>query len=337
MSEADVLNSQETQVNIDEPHVNIDESHELMSKGKRFLMLLKSKKFWTDIVGKIFIYILLTDFALVFFIPVLYMFSTSIKTPLDLLDSSVVWLPKRGIYWENLRLGFEAIAFWQTAWFTIKVVAVCTVGHIISGTLVGYALGRLKFFGKGFIFGLVIFTLILPTQTLLTSLTLLYSDLGISNEWTLIIPTFFGLGLNGGIFIFIYRQVFAAMPKELEEAAMIDDCGIFSTFWRIMRPLTSSATLVTAILSVVWHWNDYYEPATFFTNITSTNTLMSIRVRHLFINPQMFNITWPDGTSYTGTQPEMWTTLLSLIPLMIFYLLVQRRFMRSVANTGIKG
>lgn len=327
MSEADVINSE----------VEMNESHELLSRGKRFLLLLKSKKFWTDTVGSIFIYILLIDFALVFFIPVLYMVSTSIKTPLDLLDSSVVWLPKRGIYLQNLTLGFEAIAFWKTAWFTVKVVAACTIGHIISGTLIGYALGRLKFVGKGFVFGLVIFTLILPTQTLLTSLTLLYEDVGITNEWALIIPCFFGLGLNGGVFIFIYRQVYAGMPKELEEAAMIDGCGIFSTFWRIMRPLTSSATLVTAILSVVWHWNDYYEPATFFRTITSTNTLMSIRVRHLFMNPEMFNIKWPDGSSYVGTQPEMWTTFLSLVPLMIFYMLVQRRFMRSVANTGIKG
>ena len=327
MSEVDVVNSE----------IEVNESHELLPRWKRFLLLLKSKKFWTNTVGSIFIYILLIDFALVFFIPVLYMVSTSIKTPLDLVDSSVVWLPKRGVYLQNLTLGLEAVAFWKTSWFTIKVVAACTLGHIISGTLVGYALGRLKFVGKAFVFGLVIFTLVLPSQALLTSLTLFYQDVKISNEWALIWPCFVGLGLNGGVFIFIYRQVFAAMPKELEEAAMIDGCGIFSTFWRIMRPLTTSATLVTSILSVVWHWNDYYEPATFFRTITSTNTLMSLRVYHLFMNPGSFNIRWPDGTSYTGLQAEMWSTFLSLVPLMIFYLLVQRKFMRSVANTGIKG
>lgn len=328
--------------------INLNEKTELMSRGKRFLKLLKTKKFWSNFIGKVFIYTVLIDFALVFLIPIIYMIISGIESPIDFADGSVTWIPTRPIYTANIELGVKALEFAETLWYTVKIVALCTLGHVISGALVGYAVGRLKFLGRSFVFVCVLLTMIIPAQVLTNTMFQIYTayfpDFATNSVmYSIVLPCFFGCGLNGGLFIFIFRQVYAGLPKELEEAAMIDGCGIFGTFRRIMLPLTSSAVLVSVILSVVWHWNDLYEPTTFSLIVDpNESVLMSMRMYRVFIekNIQYTELLFKtsDEQSMQNTeQLRMWATFLSLLPILIGYMLIQKNFMASVANTGIKG
>lgn len=325
-----------SEIDMNEPVVDINEKNELLSRRKRFFNLAKTRKFWKEFVGKVFIYTMLTDFALVFLIPIAYMIITGIESPIDFADPDVTWIPRRALYTDNMKTGFAALDYWNTLWYTVKIVGLCTLGHIISGALVGYALGRLKFLGRGVIFAFVLVTLIVPAQALLTMMFQIYVEFfpNWPDIYRIVIPCFFGCGLNGGIFIFIFRQVYAGLPKELEEAAMIDGCGIFQTFRRIMLPLTSSAILVCVVLSVVWHWNDLFEPTKYIITLNANSqTLMSLRFYNIFLatNP-VFGV-----TNYTGEQPKMFCVFLSLLPVLIMYMFIQKYFMESVANTGIKG
>ena len=331
-----------SEIDMSQPVADVKEENKLLSRRKRFLALMKTRKFWKELIGKVFIYTMLIDFALVFIIPILYMIVTGIESPVDLADEDVIWIPKRPLYTENMKWSFAVLDYWNTLWYTVKIVAICTIGHVLSGALVGYAVGRLKFLGRGMIFAFVLISLIVPAQALVTMMIQIYVDLMPSwpDIYRIIIPCFLGCGLNGGIFIFIFRQVYAGLPKELEEAAMIDGCGIFQTFRRIMLPLTSSAILVCAILSIVWHWNDLFEPTKYIMTITSKDTvLMSLRLYHTFLNPTpIFDVTLIENdASNKDIQLQMFSTLLSLAPIFVMYVFVQKYFMASVANTGIKG
>lgn len=331
-----------SEIDMNQPVADIKSENKLLSRRQRLFVLMKTKKFWKEVIGKVFVYTLLIDFALVFILPLLYMVVTGIENPVDFADENVIWIPKRALYVTNMQWSFQVLDYWNTLWYTVKIVGICTLGHIFSGVLVGYAVGRLKFLGRGLIFAFVLITLIVPAQALTNMMFQIYVDLmpNMPNIYRIIIPCFVGGGLNGGIFIFIFRQVYAGLPKELEEAAMIDGCGIFQTFRRIMLPLTSSAVLVCVILSVVWHWNDLFEPTTFIISITKNDTvLMSLRLYHTFLNPSpIFDVTEiARSLSNRDVQLQMFCTMISLLPILIMYMFVQKYFMASVANTGIKG
>ncbi len=333
-----------SEIDMNQPVVDLNEENKLLSRRKRFLALLKTKKFWKNFIGKLFVYTMLIDFALVFVLPIIQMVITAIESQVDFADPDVMWIPKRPLYESNMRIGLQLLDYGNTLIYTTEVVLLATLGHIISGALVGYAVGRLKFMGRGLIFAFVLITLVIPAQALSTTMVKMYVEymdgFGWDQIYRIIIPCFVGCGLNGGIFIFIFRQVYAGLPKELEEAAMIDGCGIFQTFRRIMLPLTSSAVLVCAILSIVWHWNDLYESTTYITTINQDSTvMMSLRLYHSFLaKDQLFKVF--DGSAdanYGGEQAQMFCTMVSLLPIFIMYMFVQRYFMASVANTGIKG
>jgi len=324
---------------LNEESFDPNEKHEVLSRKERLFIMLKTRKFWTNFIIKLFTYAVLIDFAFVFLLPFLYMISTSLMTKIDLTDTFVTWLPKRGIFWENLKLAFPAMKYGVNLPYTVRFVLIATIGHLFSGITLGYALGRFKFLGRNLVFILVIFSMILPVQVLTWPLTFQYIQFDLLNQWAILLPTFLGLGLNGGIFVFLYRQTFAGLPKELEEAAMIDGCGIFSTFTRVMIPLTGNVSLVTLILSIVWHWNDYFEPTAYMLNMDmSGGTLLSIRLLTMgTLGHAGVDVKYANGEAYAGIQATMAQTLATLFPLIIFYLLVQKYFMKSVQSTGIKG
>ena len=324
---------------LNEESFDPNEKHEVLSRKERFFIMIKTRKFWTNFLIKFFTYAVLIDFAFVFLLPFMYMLSSSLMTKIDLTDTFVTWLPKRGIFWENLKLAFPAMKYSVTFGYTVKFVLIATIGHLFSGITLGYALGRFKFLGRNLVFMLVIFSMILPVQVLTWPLTFQYIQFELLNEWAVLLPTFLGLGLNGGIFVFLFRQSFSGLPKELEEAAMIDGCGIMSTFTRVMIPLTGNVSLVTLILSIVWHWNDYYEPTAFMLSADmGGGTLMSIRLLTMGqLGYEGVNVTYSNGEAYAGIQATMATTLVTLFPLILFYLAVQKYFMKSVQSTGIKG
>ena len=304
---------------------------------KRAKEVITSRYRWGKVIYQILIYVLLVNFAFVFLMPFLYMISTSLKSSMDLVDPYVNWIPVRGIAWENFIIAVRALEYWRSLGNSLLVTLFCTIGHLLSCSFIAYGFARIKFPGKNFLFMLVMLTLIVPAQVIIIPLYIINSRLGLNTlaggYMSLIIPSFLGMGLRGGLFIFIYRQLFMGLPYELEEAARIDGCNTFRTYWEIIMPIAKSATLVSGILSIVWRWNDYYEPSFYITSLNRTLLPMMLPKMKTVIEVagekemvELFNIA-----------VRMAGTFLAILPILIMYFFMQKRFMEGIERTGLVG
>ena len=186
--------------------------------GKKPMLLVWARRLqrWFFLL---LIYLLLIDIAFAFLLPVIYMASTSLMTVQDFLDPGVYWIP-RGVYWDNLVLSFQSMDYLVGLKNSSTIVFFGTVGQIISCSLAGYGFARFKFPGRDILFMLVLFTFIVPPQTIIVPLFILYRELGwIDTFLPFTVPAFLAHGLRGSLLVLIFRQFFKRQPYELEEAA----------------------------------------------------------------------------------------------------------------------
>jgi len=284
-------------------------------------------------------YFLLLALSFIFLYPFITMIVKSLMTDSDLINITVKWIPTK-LTWSNYKIAYQKLWFSRFVWNSALVAVLCTVGHAFSGALTGYAFARYKFFGKSFLFALVILSMIVPVQTIIFPLYMQYSNWGVLNTYVpLILPCFFGFGLSGGFFIFLFRQFFMGMPYEMEEAARVDGCGPIRTYFRIMLPMARAPMLVCIVLGVVWHWNDYFEPGVYI-NDTALRMLPN-RLPSLYAlldkeNFSMIQVNDIEGVIFNEAM-LMAATFLCILPIMIFYLILQRRFMEGVERSGLTG
>jgi len=267
------------------------------------------------------------------------MISTSLKGPVDLNDMYVVWIPKRGIEWNNFNVALKALSYSKTFFNSVFLTTVCTLGHVIMCSFIAYGFARVKFRGRNSIFILVLFTLIVPAQVVFIPQYILNARAGIVGTYLpLLLPVFMGMGLRGGLFIFIFRQIFIGIPYELEDSARIDGCSLFKTYWNIIVPISKSAILVSSILSVVWHWNDYYEPTLYITkpNMMLLPMMLPGMRANLKLLMQMGGGN-PDMLESFNEATIMAGTFLAVIPILIVYIIAQKQFMEGIERTGIVG
>jgi len=205
------------------------------------------------------------------------MLSTAFR-PLDEgMDPSVVWIPKQ-FTMANITDVIKAMHYPLAIWHTVQIGVVSAILQIISCAIVGYGFARFKFKGRDALFFMVIFTILVPPQTIiipsylqfryfdffgLTKILNLFTDNPISvnllnTGWTFYLPSILGVGIRSGLYIYVFRQFFRGMPKELEDAALIDGCGPVKTFLKVMAPNANSAFLTVFLFSIVWQWNDYF-------------------------------------------------------------------------------
>lgn len=312
-----------------------------MDKVKRSHLLHFSSRKATAFVIQLFFYVLLVSLAFVFLFPFLYMLITSVKSYSDLIDTSVEWIVNE-IHFRNYILSWKELNYPLHLFNSTIVTILSTMGHLLSCAMAGYAFARYSYRYTNRLFLLVIATMVIPIQTLIVPMYIIFVKIGIIDTFLpLILPTFLGSGLKSGLFIFIFRQFFLTLPRSLEEAAEIDGCNCVKTYVRIALPSASNSILVCAVLSVVWHYNDYYEPSLY------------LRKSELYLLPQVLpNVanlldqisTGGGNAALTATLNEdyhlgliMASCVLVLLPLMIFYFIVQRWFMQGIENSGITG
>ena len=179
------------------------------------------------------LHLCLIGLAFVFIYPFLYMMITACKSPTDLNDISVTWLINE-VQFSNFVTAFKTLDYPSRFLNTVIVVMISVIGHIISCAYVGYGFARFRFKFKGFWFALLIFAIIVPTETIIVPIYILYSRIGIVGTYLpIILPCFIGFGLRGALFVFIFNQFFLSLPKALEEAAAIDGAGSLRTFFSI--------------------------------------------------------------------------------------------------------
>ena len=266
------------------------------------------------------------------------MIFTSLKSPADLNDIAVKWILNEW-RWENYKTALNTLRYQERLFNTVFVVLTSVIGHILSCSFIGYGFARYEFKFKKFWFALLLLAIIIPTETIIVPLYILFSRMGFMGTYlTIIVPSFLGFGLRGALYVFIFRQFFLSLPKALEEAAAIDGAGPIKTFFLIALPNARSSALISLVLGIVWHWNDTLEPT------------MYIEEQSKYLLPQMlpnlYNMISSNATAEQilnntyeiyNDAVVMAATTLVVLPLIVFYLAVQSQFMISVERSGITG
>jgi multiple sugar transport system permease protein len=214
--------------------------------------------------------------------------------------------------------------------------------------MAGYAFARFSFPFKKILFGVVILMIILPPQTLIMPNYLQYRffDFGgvtslfgysinlLDTPYVFVIPAMFAAGLKAGLFIFIFRQFFSGLPKELSEAARIDGCGAFTTFLKVMVPCAVPAFITVLLFSFIWYWNEYYSSAMFFAGeIRPLTVMLNSLGNRLALSGQLD----PSTTPFQSRMYMQAGALMTIAPLLILYMFTQKYFTESIERTGIVG
>lgn len=306
-------------------------------KTKKFIFGSKEKQG----AGKqLIVYILLVSIGFVYLYPLLYMISKSFMPLNDLLDTSINWLPS-GFYVDNYKQALKSMNYGKTLIDSILISGIPTLINVIICALVGYGFARYEFKGKKLMMGLLIFSFILPPQATMMPTYVFYTDLGfIGSLKAFIIPAILGQGLKAQIFILIYYQFFRQVPQALIEAAKIDGAGHFKSFFRIAIPSAGPAILVVFLFSIVWYWNESYLTQLYVVGAFQKSSTWS----SLIVSLKNFENNYNTSRAAVGSMMvdinesiKMAGTMLSILPLLLMYLILQRQFVESVDRTGITG
>jgi len=265
----------------------------------------------------------------------------------DLTDYTIIWVPKHFTF-ENITVIAKILDYGKGL---LKTIGICTLVaglQVFVTTISAYGLARYKSKLRSIIFALVIGTLIIPPQTYLVSLYTQFKNFdpfGIVSYFTNsengIIDTVFvfvmlaitGMGIRSGLYIYIERQTFRGLPKELEEAARVDGAGMLSTFWKIMLPNARPTVVLCFILSFIWQWNDTFYTSLFAPGIDT----LSMKLGTLTVDVAEYLGGWSIVGSSRSQQLISVGAFMCIIPLVILFILCQRFFVQGVERSGLVG
>jgi multiple sugar transport system permease protein len=267
------------------------------------------------------IHILLGVASLAMLYPLLWMLSSSFKDDSQIFSTTSLW-PEgfsldayiRG--WSGLDISFGRF-FWNSA--VISVLSV--IGNVLACSLTAFAFARLQFRGRNFWFALMLGTLMLPYHVTLIPQYVLFQQLGwIDTFLPLIVPKYLA---SDAFFIFLMVQFFRGIPRELDEAAMMDGCSAWKIYWRIIMPLSTPVLATAAIFSFIWTWDDFFAPLIYINDMGSYTVQLGLR-------------TFVDSTGKSDWSGLFAMSVLTLLPVFLFFLFFQRLLIEGVATTGMK-
>lgn len=280
-------------------------------------VVMKKKKS-SAVLRRVLLYIALILIAVIMVVPFLWMLSTSLKTQYDAVKIPPVWIPDPP-QWENYVKLFTEQPMSQFMLNTIKIVFFVVLGQLFFSSLAAYSFARISFKGRNVVFFFYIATLMVPGQVTMIPTYLMFAKAGLTdNHLALILPAFFS-----AFGVFLLRQFFMSLPRELEEAAEIDGCNPFMTYWRIMLPLVVPAMLTLGVFTLMNTWNDYMGPLIYLSS------------------PEKYTMTL--GIAYfKGVYTTQWNlvmagSIVSVVPILIAYLCAQKYFIEGIAFSGVKG
>lgn len=287
--------------------------------------------------------VILAGLSFVILYPLIYMISCAFRDSSDMTDPTVMWVPRHYTL-DVIRETIDAMDYWSTLKNTLILNIGCSLVQVIACAVTGYGFARFRFRGKKLLFGIVIMMILVPAQVISLPLYTQFRSFGIKGLFslnlidsglTMYLPAATANGIRSGLMILIFVQFFRGLPRELEDAAYIDGCGPFRTFVSVMAPNAAAAFLTVFLFSVVWYWNDYYVSTTFFTDtktialmLTNLDSLLKIK---LFDDPMVQispreQIVWKEAGC-----------LLSIAPVLVMYVFMQKHFTEGIERSGIVG
>ena len=305
-------------------------------KVRKFFMGSKEKQGFLKVFC---IYALLICIGFIYLNPILQMLSKSFMNLDDLLDSSINWIPSKFIL-SNYAQAAKSMDFWASLGKSIILAGVPTLCNLISCAIIGYGLARFEFPFKKVVVAVIVFTFILPSQVTMIPTYALYSQIGILGTiLPFVVPPLLGMGINAPIFILIFWQFFRQVPKVLIEAAQIDGAGYFKSFFRISLPSATPAFITVGLFSFVWYWNESYLTEMYVSGVMTKSgwTSLVIQLDNFASNYNSYATTAASGATSINEAINMSGTMLSILPLLLMYFVLQRYFVESIDKTGITG
>ena len=287
-----------------------------------------------DAVLGVLTFIIIVGISYTILAPVIGIFSMSLMSRDDVFDPLVYLIP-RSPSLANIRNAVQYMDYWIVLRRSLVFSSGMAVLHVIVGSLVGYGFARFRFWGKDLLFGLVILSIVVPSQAYLVPLFMTFRFFGptemnlIGNYTPMILLTATGVGIRSGLFIFIFRQFFRGMPTELSDASLIDGAGALRTFYLIMLPNAKPAIVTVSLFALVWHYGDV-----FYSDLLLRGT----RFIHVALGGLMQQYMIGRGSDYMGaTMVFFGGIILVVAPVMIIYVILQRQFIEGIERSGIVG
>jgi multiple sugar transport system permease protein len=280
-------------------------------------------------------HVLLVGASILMLYPLLWMLAASVRPEAEIFSSPSIFPSEisfdsflRG--WEGVRISFSV--FFANS-FVIAILAV--TGNLITCSLAAFAFARLKFAGRNFWFAMMLMTLMLPYQVVLIPQYVLFRHLPLL-EWgpdglawgqgwvdtilPLVVPKFLAVD---AFFIFLMVQFFRGIPRELDEAAQMDGCSPWRIYWKIMLPLSLPVMTTAAIFTFIWTWDDFFAPLIYLNDMKQYTVMLGLR-------------TFLDSTGESDYGGLFAMSVLSLVPIFLFFLIFQRLLIEGIATTGMK-
>ena len=317
--------------------ISIENKRPRVNKDKLRKLLLGSKE-KKGLLNQLFLYSLLICIGFVYLYPLLYMISKSFMSLEDLLDTSISWIPSK-LNIGNYQKAARSMDYMNTFLQSVIVAGIPTLINVIVCSFVGYGFARFEFKGKKLMLGVLIFSFILPPQITMMPTYVLFNNLKLVGKLqSFLIPALFGQGLNAQIFILIFYQFFKLVPKVLIEAAHIDGAGFFRSFFRISVPSAKPAYLTVFLFSLVWYWNESYLTQLYVSGVYIKGTFSTLIIKLKQFDMNYNTMQTVEGVATSNNESiRMAATLLSILPVLIMYFIMQRSFVESIDRTGITG
>ncbi|MGW2326151.1 carbohydrate ABC transporter permease [Streptomyces sp. NPDC001700] len=261
--------------------------------------------------------------GLVLLYPVLWLVTASVKSGTEIISnlSPVPEVFTPGNYTKAAE-GISGITLWRLFGNSLLISTGAVLGNVVSCSLAAYAFARLRFRGRGLYFAVMIGTLMLPMHVVLIPQYIIFQKLGMVGTFLpLILPKFLA---TEAFFVFLIVQFIRSLPRELDEAAVIDGCGPYRTFWHVIMPLLKPALVTTTIFSFIWSWNDFLSQLMYLADPRDYTLQLGLR---MFVDQS--------GSAAFG--PMFAMSVLTLVPVLLFFLAFQRLLVEGVHTSGLKG
>jgi len=273
------------------------------------------------LLTRILTYILLIGGGVVIMTPFFWMISTSLKKQWDVYQFPPVWIPSPP-QWQNYSQALTVYPFQTYLLNTLTIVLFTVTGTLLSCSLAAYGFARLRAPGRDVIFVVLLGTMMLPYTVTMIPVFMLFNRLHwVDTFKPLIVPSFFG----SAFYIFLLRQFFLSIPRELEDAARIDGCSPLMSYWRIVLPLSKPALATVAIFTFMDSWNDFLGPLIYLSDESHRTLALALA--------------YFQGSARIGPQMHlmMAVAFVILIPPLLLFFFAQRLFIQGIVFTGVKG
>lgn len=277
-------------------------------------------------------FVIVFGLCFVILYPLLLKLLNALMSPEDFIDPTVRYIP-RELTTYYIEKAWNQMQFLRSAATTLMLSLVVSVLQLLVCTIAGYGFARFQFKGRALLFGAVMFTLLVPPHTIMTSLFMnfrFFNVFGfqmnlIDTFWPFLILSATGLGLKNGLYIYLLRQFFTGMPKELEEAAYMDGSGPMRTFFRIMLPNSVPMLITVFVFSFSWQWTDTFYSSLFFNNLMTLSKALLANIQFIQTDPIEYSVLRNTGG------------LLIIAPLLLIFVVAQRKLIQGIERSGLVG